>query len=90
MAQTLNNSKTGLALGAFFALFHAVWSLAVAIIPAPLQKFLDWVFVLHQLNPVFKLLPFSPVNAVILVVLTFAAGYSVGFVFAAVWNRIEK
>jgi len=35
-------------------------------------------------------MPFNPVNAVILVVVTFVAGYSVGFVFAAIWNRRAK
>ncbi len=90
MTQILNSHKTGLALGTFFAVLHAAWSLAVAVIPGPLQKVLDWIFVLHQLNPIYKLLQFNPVNAVIVVILTFAVGYIIGFVFAAIWNRIAK
>ena len=75
MAQKLNNHKTGLALGAFFALFAllGLW-----------QKFLDRLLILH------KLLPFNLVNAIILVVVASAAGYSLGFVFATIWNRIAK
>ena len=86
----LNKNKTGLALGTFIALMHAVWSLLVAVIPAQLQKFLDWAFVLHHIKPLYVLLPFNIANAILLVVLTFVVGYIFGYVFAAVWNRANK
>ena len=86
----LNPSKVGLALGAMFAVLHAVWSAAVALVPGPLQKFLDWVFALHHLKPMYSLLPFNLMNAVILVILTFVVGYVVGFVFATIWNKVAK
>ena len=89
MAQ-LNKNKTGLALGTFIALVHAVWSLMAAIIPAQFQKFLDWIFTIHHIKPLYILLPFNIVNAIILVILTFASGYIFGYVFAAVWNRAAK
>ena len=86
----MNPSKVGLALGAMFAVLHAVWSAAVALVPGPLQKFLDWVFALHHIKPMYSLLPFNLMNAVILVILTFVVGYVVGFVFATIWNKVEK
>ena len=86
----LNKNKTGLALGIFIALMHAVWSLFVAVVPAQLQKFLDWVFVLHHIKPIYVLLPFNIANAVLLIVLTFVVGYIFGYVFATVWNRTNK
>ena len=86
----LDKNKTGLALGTFIALVHAVWSLIIAVIPAQLQNFLDWVFVLHRIKPMYVLLPFNIANAVMLVVLTFVVGYALGYVFAAVWNWANK
>ena len=86
----LNKNKTGLALGTFIALMHAVWSLFVAVIPAQLQNFLDWIFVLHHIKPMYVLLPFNIANAILLVVLTFVVGYVFGYGFAAVWNRANK
>ena len=86
----LNKNKIGLALGTFIALMHAVWSLIVAVIPAQLQKFLDWVFVLHHIKPMYVLLPFNIANAALLVVLTFVVGYVFGYVFAAVWDWANK
>jgi len=86
----LDKNKTGLVLGAFLASVHAFWSLMVAAIPTQLQKFLDWMFVLHHIKPVYALLAFNIVNAVILVAITFVAGYSFGYVFALIWNRANK
>lgn len=86
----LDNNRTGLALGAFLASVHAFWSLMVAVIPAQLQKFLDWIFVLHHIKPVYVLLAFSIVNAVMLVVITFVVGYAFGYAFSLIWNRANK
>lgn len=86
----LDKNKTGLALGTFIALMHAAWSLLIAFIPGAVQKFLDWIFVLHHIKPIYTLLPFNIANATILVVLTFVVGYVFGYVFASVWNRANK
>jgi len=86
----LNNSKTGLVLGLFFAIVHAVWALLVLIIPANLQNFIDWAFKLHFLEPIYTITSFNLVNAVLLLIVTFVCGYVLGWVFAAVWNKLVK
>jgi len=86
----IDKNKVGLTFGLFLAVVHAVWSLAVAVIPNELQSFLNWVFGLHALEPVFKLTSFNLVNAIILVILTFVIGYIFGWVFAFLHNLLHK
>lgn len=86
----LEKKKVGLAVGFFLAIVHAVWSLAVAVIPSQLQSFLGWVFKLHAIQPVWVLMSFNFVNAVILVILTFVIGYIIGWVFAWIHNMLHK
>jgi len=86
----LSKNKVGLVFGTFLALAHAVWALAVALIPEILQGFTDWIFTLHSLKPVWIITSFNFVNAIMLVVMTFIMGYVFGWVFAAVWNWVRK
>jgi hypothetical protein len=86
----LNKNKTGLVLGIFVALIHAIWAVLVAVIPASLQKLIDWAFLLHSLKPIYVITSFILLNAVFLVVMTFIVGYVLGWVFAAVWNWLVK
>lgn len=86
----LDKNKIGLMVGAFLAIVHAVWALIVAIIPNALQSFLDWVFGVHFLEPVWKLTTFNLLNAIFLVLLTFVCGYICGWVFAWIHNWVDK
>lgn len=86
----INANKLGLIVGFFLALVHFVWALAVAITPGALQKFLDRVFNLHFIEPIYKLTAFNIMNAVWLIILTFVIGYIVGYVFAWVHNCVGK
>ena len=86
----LGKNKTGISLGILFALVHAVWALAVAVIPDTLQKFLDWVFNLHSITPVWVLTSFNWLNALLLVIITFVFGYILGWIFAWAHNLRHK
>jgi len=86
----LNKNKIGLMVGAFLAIVHAVWALIVAVIPDSLQSFLDWVFNIHFLEPVWILTTFDLLNAIFLVILTFVCGYICGWVFAWIHNCVDK
>jgi len=86
----LDKNDTGLVVGAFLAIMHAVWALCVAVIPGSLQAFLDWVFKVHFLNPVWVLTAFNLLDAIFLVILTFVCGFVFGWVFAAVHNWLSK
>lgn len=83
-------NKIGLAFGTFFAIIHAVWSILVATIPAGFQDFLDWVFMLHSLKPLYILTPFNLANGVVLIIITFVFGYAFGWCFATVLKWVNK
>ena len=86
----LDKNKVGLSLGIFLAIFHAAWALMVAVMSGTLQSFLDWIFLLHSIKPVWILTSFSLVNSVLLVIVTFISGYVLGWVFAFAHNLHHK
>ncbi len=86
----LDKNQVGLIVGIFFAVVHAAWALIIAIIPGTLQSFLNWMFELHFLEPIWTITAFNLVNALLLVVMTFVCGYIFGWVFAAIWNQLSK
>jgi hypothetical protein len=85
---TLDPVKSGLVLGAVFGLWHAVWSLVVALGWA--QQLIDFVLWMHFIKPVYVIDAFSPATAIVLVAVTSAVGFIVGAVFALVWNRFHR
>ncbi len=77
----MSKNRLGLVLGSFLALFHAVWSLAVAIMPISLQGLIDWDLQLHHIDmPFIIVTPFVLANAIQLIILTFVIGYILGWV----------
>lgn len=86
----LDKNKTGLAFGLFLAVVHAIWAIIILVIPNLFQSFLNWIFAVHFLQPLYVLTTFNLLNAVFLVVITFICGYICGYIFAVVWNKIVK
>lgn len=88
----LNKNKFGVVIGAFLALMHLVWALAVAITPLGVQNFLDWIFKLHFLKTawIIDITYISFLNGLLLVVVTFIVGYIFGWVFAWLRNLLKK
>ena len=84
----LNRNRTGLIVGSFSGVWHVLWSLLVGIGLA--QTLLDWIYRLHFLNNPFHVADFNIVTAALLVVITFALGYLVGWFFAFLWNTVHK
>ena len=68
-------NKTALVGGLFMGGLHAVWALLVAVIPGALQGFLDWIFNVHFLEPVWVLTAFNFIDALMLTIFTFVVGY---------------
>lgn len=85
---TLNPARTGVALGAVIAAWHALWCLLVLVGAA--QPLLDFVFWAHSLKSAFVVEPFDAVRAVVLLVVTFLIGWAMGAVFAVAWNRVHR
>lgn len=84
----LNAQKVGLTLGGVIALLHLVWSALVALGLA--QGFVNWILRIHMLEVSHTVLPFSISSAVVLVVVTGLVGFAVGYVFATIWNHVQK
>lgn len=84
----LNKNKTGLAIGSFYAVFHFGWAVMVAAGIA--KPFADWVLSLHFMTLTYSINAFQIGTAALLVVYAFAAGYVLGWGFAAVWNKFQK
>jgi len=78
----------GLILGATVSVMHVVWSLVVFFGLANL--YLDFIFSLHFLSNPFVVQPFDWGKAVMLWVITFVAGYLVGWVSGVIWNLLLK
>lgn len=85
---TINPKKAGLILAVFLGGWHLLWSLLVAAGLA--QWLIDFIFWIHFIQRVFVVEPFDAVRALILIAVTAALGYVIGFVFAVLWNRIHK
>lgn len=86
----MNKNKVGLVVGVFLAIMHAIWMLSIMIMPATIQTFMNWIFILHALEPILTITSIQIVNACLLVIVAFVAGYVYGWVFAALWNWIVK
>lgn len=84
----LNPSKAALTLGVLTGGFHLVWSLLVALSLA--QPLLDFIFSIHMLVNPYQVTGFDVTKAGILIVITFAVGYGMGYIFASIWNRVHK
>jgi hypothetical protein len=85
---TLDPVRSGLVLAAVMGLWHAAWSLIVALGWA--QRLIDFVLWMHFIKPVYVIDAFNPATAVVLVAVTSAVGFVVGAVFALVWNWFHR
>jgi len=87
----MSKNRVGLVVGAFLALYHAVWSLGVAAIPEQLQSFMSWILALHHIDMPFTIVaPFVLANAIQLIIITFAFGYIIGWVFTWLVKVVGK
>lgn len=84
----VKESKAALIFGTFAAVMHAFWSVLVFLGLA--QPYLNFISGLHFLNNPYKVLPFNLSTAVMLIAVTFVIGYLVGWVFAKIWNKLQK
>ena len=78
----------GLIVGATVSLLHIVWSLIVMFGLA--NVYLDFIFSLHFVSNPFVVQSFDWGKAVMLWVITFIAGYLVGWVSGVIWNTLLK
>jgi hypothetical protein len=79
--------KAGVTLGALVGGWHLCWSLLVAVGWA--QPLINFIFWMHFIQPVYVIRPFNLGIAVVLVVVTSAAGFLLAYVFSLIWNRLH-
>jgi hypothetical protein len=85
---TVNPVRIGLVLGAVIGLWHLSWSLLVALGWA--QPFIDFIFWMHFIKPVYVIQAFNPITAATLIVVTAVIGFVIGTVFGVLWNWFHK
>ena len=81
-------NKVGLVVGGLLGAWHSLWALLVAVGWA--QPVIDFVFWMHFLKPVYVVDTFKGTTALVLIAVTGAIGYAVGFVFGVLWNRVHR
>jgi hypothetical protein len=84
----INVGKASVALGIVLGGWHLLWSLLVA--GGWAQTIVDFVLWMHFIKPIYVIEPFEFMRAVILVLVTGAAGLAVGATFAVAWNALHK
>ena len=86
----MKKNEMGLVFGSFLAIVHVVWLILVALVPASMQAFLNWILGLHGLAIAMLVTSVTWGGAIILIVLTFVIGYVLGWVFDWLVKKIRK
>ena len=84
----ISPKRTGAALGLLVALIHAVWALLILLGCG--QWLINTITHLHMIESNAKVLPFNPLTALELIVVTGIIGFIIGGVLASIWNAVQK
>lgn len=84
----LEPSKVGIAVGGTFAFVHVVWILVV--LAGLGQEWISFATSMHFVSTTMTALPFDLGTAVWVTVTASIMGFIVGYVFASIWNRVER
>ena len=85
---TIRSNRAGLVFAALLGGYHLMWSLLVAVGWA--QPFIDFIFRIHFIKPVYVIEPFNAGIALLLIAVTAAIGYVLGWGFGVLWNKVHK
>jgi len=84
---TIRPDRTALILAILLGSWHLVWALLVAAGWA--QPLIDFIFWIHFIQPVYAIQKFNIGIALLLVGITAAIGYVIGWIFAVFWNKLH-
>lgn len=84
---TIRPDRTALILAILLGSWHLVWALLVAAGWA--QPLIDFIFWIHFVKPVYVIQKFNIGIALLLVGITAAIGYVIGWIFAVLWNKLH-
>ena len=85
---TIRPERTALIFAILLGGWHLVWSLLVAAGWA--QPLIDFIFWIHFIQPVYVIQKFNIAIALLLVGITAAIGYFIGWIFALLWNKLHR
>jgi len=88
MGSHISVRKAGFVVAALYGAWHLCWSILVASGLA--QPFIDFVFWMHFIKPVYVIEPFAIGRAAILLGVTTGVGFVIGSIFALIWNALHK
>ena len=74
--------------GLITAGLHLLWSILIALGIG--QVYLDWILGLHFIENPYIVKPFNFGTMVMLLLVTFVAGFVLGWVGTIFWNRMVK
>jgi hypothetical protein len=84
----MNPNAVGFALGFVIGLMHLSWAAIVGLGWG--QPVIDFIYHLHFLTTMFKVQPFDPFIAIVLVAVSSVCGYAFGFIYASIWNLVSE
>ncbi|MBW3002269.1 hypothetical protein KY338_03860 [Candidatus Woesearchaeota archaeon] len=84
----MNANKIGLTLGSLLALVHLVWAILVRLGFG--DNILGGLMRLHFISSPVAIAPFKIGTAIFLIIVTFVAGYVLGWLFAHFYNYYDK
>jgi hypothetical protein len=83
----INPIKAATTLAILLGGWHLCWALFVATGVA--QPLIDFVFWMHFIKPVYVVGSFDLAIAFLLIAVSAALGFVVGFVFSVLWNKVH-
>jgi hypothetical protein len=84
---TMNPNRAALILAILLGGWHLLWSVLVAVgLAQPLINFIFWI---HFIRPVYMIERFDIGVALLLIGVTAAIGYAIGWSFAVLWNKLH-
>ena len=86
MKTKINPIDTALLLGMLFGILHLSWLTLVYLKYA--QIFLDFIYWVHFIKPIFEVESFDAGRSLILLALTVFVGFTLGYVLSKIFNTL--
>ena len=85
---TISPNKAALVFAILLGGWHLLWSVVVAAGWA--QPLINFIFWIHFIRPVYVVENFNIGIALLLIAVTAAIGYAIGWSLAMLWNKLHK